>query len=419
MSNNMLCYNFVYIGFSFIVILTILIFIQIYKNKNYYVNDKAVILIKTPKGIVKSENKKILDELESLKTSLINSSAGVHENCENLTPQINNSIQNLKNFINDNLSNSELLCNVELKAKLTDQYMNGSITPEPIDWENSYKSLLEWEDTERELPLVAIDRLKYLINNIDIAIKLLRFNVCNNGYVDIEQLHKLLLTLNNQICNTGKMYLPDGNEITFKKDPYVIYNKPPPLPLFIRDQYSLEPFETKPNIIRKLPNISSFGKITFNGQANDYSNINNSDNYNGDTSKDLLQSTDRLVPSNDFSGLTESIEIGDRTFEGSVENDILGYKPPGTIISQLHDSSDNYTVNVNVCGGKIVSDDEIMDKCVSTELPLFEALNGDSSQMLNCIGDCDQEPNYTNWYNKLEIASKDSDFLLTDLDKDA
>ena len=55
-----------------------------------------------------------------------------------------------------------------------------------------------------------------------------------------------------------------------------------------------------------------------------------------------------------------------------------------------------------------MSSGENSSKCVSREAPLINALNGDASQMLGCVGNCDQEPNYSNWYNKLDVAEVDT-----------
>lgn len=391
--------TFLYVGASLAILLIILLIIQMCRKNqkiNREFNKRYNVIVKTPKGLVRADNESVANELEIVKDHLYKNAAGAQENCEDLTPQINRAMKNLAIFIKDNpADNTEALCSLELKADIVNQYMQDSIVPDQRDWATSYKTLLDWEEYERDLPKHPMERLKYLINNLDIIIKLLRFDLCNNGHIDLEELHKILLTMNVQICKTGSMYAPDGQQIVYGEDPYSRYNRPPPLPLFIKDQYSLEPFDSHAVRPRALPKRGSFAKI----------------NNSLHRPPSLFLSTDRLVPTNDFSGIGETITIGDNSFEGDVERDILGYKPPGQIISQLHDSSDHYTVNVNACGGKTVPDDELIKQCVSRETPLFNALAGDATQMLGCIGDCDKEPNYFNWYNKMDVAERDTNYI--------
>jgi len=399
MSDKSLTGNFLYICMALSILLIIMLVVQAFrkdKKVKQTSGKKYAVMVKTPNGLVKSDNATIAEELENLKLQLQQNSAGAQEDCVDLTPQINRAMRNLANFIKENPSdNSDALCNIELKADLVNQYMADSITPEPYHYGTSYQSLLEWESYERDLPTHPTERLKYLIKNIDVIIKLLRFEVCDNGQIDLQLLYKILRNMNEQICKTGSMYTPTGVEITYGVDPYNKYNRPPPLPLYLKDQYSIEPFGSRSVSPKELPKKGSFGSLAKNQQVQ----------VDG---VDIFQSTDRLVPTDDFSGVTQKIIYGDKSFEGDVERDILGYKPPGHIISQLYDSSDHYTVNVNACGGKIVSDDQLWSQCVSREAPLINALNGDASQMLGCVGNCDQEPNYSNWYNKLDVAEVDT-----------
>ena len=395
--------TYLYVGSSIVIILLLFLIVQAYYNDEKLIKDinkNYAVLVKTPKGLVRSDNESVAQELEYVKHLLISNHAGAQTSCVNLIPKINTAMKNLAKFIKDNPDNAKSLCNLELKAEVVNQYLADSITPESRDWRSNYKSLLDWEHYERDLPSNPVEKLNFLIKNIDVAVKLLRFNVCNNGQIDLETLHNILLDLNEQICISGSMYTPDGGQITYGYDPYTKYNRPPPLPLFIQTQSTLEPFENKETEVRSLPPKGSFGKLNIKKEKFIIPYVPSE-----------LESDDRLVPTNDFSGVTKEIDVADQSFEGSVERDILGYKPPGHIISQLYDPTDHYTVNVNACGGKIVSDENLIRECVSKDIKLIDALRGDSSKMLDCIGNCDEEPNYYRWYSKLNNAIQDMEFI--------
>ena len=387
-----------YIGSALAIVLVLVLVIQLFKQDRKLKRDsdkRYSILVDTPKGLVKVDNSALAIELERIKKLLTVNIAGATDRCADLTPMLNTSIRNLAEFIQENPTmNEEALCGLELRAELINSYMVDSIKPDERDYATSYKSITDWEEYERDMPANANERLKFLIGNLDVAIQLLRNDVCNNGRLSLTRLYDLLLRMNEQICIDGSMSDPN---IQYGNPPFNRYDRPPRLPDLVKSSHTVEPFESREVVPRHRPEKNDFGKmkiIPANVRKPTFS---------------YLQSTDRLWPT-DIAGNADytapkEVEVGDRSFEGSVERDILGYKPPGHMISQLYDASEHYTVRVGSCGGKTVSDAALVKECVDPSLSYFKALTGDGSEMLDCVGDCNGDQNSNRWYNKVRNST--------------
>jgi hypothetical protein len=154
---------------------------------------------------------------------------------------------------------------------------------------------------------------------------------------------------------------------------------------------------TKQHILQQL---NSYNEL----DARFYDNLSSKNLENTDVT---FMSDDRLKPVGDYSEVMEDITIGGRSLEGTTERDINGYKQPGAILSQFKtgDISDMYTVNVGACGGKTVPDSELIKECVGPTMDLLDALNGDPTKMLGCIGDCTDDANYKKWFNNMGSSS--------------
>jgi len=410
--------NCLYIGGALAILLILMIIIRLCSSRtirNKSNNDTNMLLVNTEKGLVRSSNHLIASELERVKALMLRGAAGAQDSCDDLTPLINNAMQNLAEFIQKNPElDSTDLCSLELKTDLVNQYMSESIDPNPNEYSTSYKSLLNWEEYERELPANAEERLIFLIKNLDIAIKLLRSEVCNNGQLDLSRLYKILVLLNKQICMTGGR---SSSLIPYQEpDTYTRYDKPPPLPLFLKDPNSIEPFESRAVTPRSRARKGSFAKLNTKMSNNDTHPSIQLSNNTLKGMKSALISTDRIAPLSedgfaDYTTLPKEIEVGNYSFEGSVERDILGYKPPGHMIAQMYDPTENFTVLVGACGGKTVPDSHFYQECTGQDLEKINALHGDPRQMLDCIGGCDEEPNYFRWYNKLANSNAGHDSL--------
>jgi hypothetical protein len=213
----------------------------------------------------------------------------------------------------------------------------------------------------------------------------------------------ILNQINAHISDKGKDYIIDPIQTVEEQNEKYIHadtnmDRTSFIPIFNREIQTLEPMTS--------------------GPVNIEQNVEKDVNYNVEKSNNgAMQSYADNIPTNMGSTLL------DKSLEGSVEMDYLGYKPPGHIISHLYDKSDHYTVNVNACLGKIVSDDVFItelhgqdlseskhyQQCGQHDVNPINALNGRPEKMLDCDGDCYSISNYTKFYNKFLPAIHDSD----------
>jgi hypothetical protein len=368
--------TFLYFGSMVAIILIILTVLQLYhfgKNRNA-VSDIAARHIrhynKSPSDIAR--------DLEQIRDLLLKSSRGLTEN-NSLHADIDSAIKSLAAFINENPRlNSTTLCSIEMKNNLINTEMDNSITYDDNAYAKSYNHILEFDEEERNMHDDPREHLKFLIKNINIAISLLKSSVCNNGYLNINKLKQILYKLNDQIVNTGSMHYK-GKTITYNKDPYTRYDKPPSVPLFASITSTSEPFDSKPTVLRS-------------GLRSQYT-----------------ENMSQLQFANDYTAPHAPYMPGDGSFEGTVEQDISSGRPFGQMINRTSDPSHYYTVRSGACGGTTPSDDQFLTQCLGKDIQLEQALNGNPNSMLDCIGDCTSEPNYFRWYKQLDMTSAGMD----------
>ena len=370
--------TFLYFGSTVAIILIILTMLQLYhfgKNNNA-VSDIAA---RHMRYYNKSPGE-IAYDLEEIRDLLLKSSRGINHR-DDLRADIDSAIESLAAFINENPKlNSTTLCSIEMKNNLINTEMDNSITYDDNAYAKSYNHILEFDEEERNMHDDPREHLKFLIKNINIAINLLKGSVCNNGYLNINKLKQILYKLNDQIVSTGSMHYK-GKSIVYNKDPYTRYDKPPSVPLFASITSTSEPFDSRPTMLR-------------------------SQYTEGMTQ---LQSTDRIAFTNDYTAPHAPYMPGDGSFEGTVEQDINSGRPFGQMINRTSDPSHYYTVRSGSCGGTTPSDDQFLTQCLGKDIQLEQALNGNPSSMLDCIGDCTSEPNYFRWYKQLDATSAGMD----------
>jgi hypothetical protein len=264
---------------------------------------------------------------------------------------------------------------LELRNDIVNTELINSITPDVNAYAASYKTLLDYDEEERVMHVDPKAHLEFLIKNINIAVNLLKKTVCNNGYLDLSKLRNILYKLNAQVAKKGRMHIAN-DAIVYDKAPYMRYDTPPSVPLFASIMSTSEPFEDKPVNIRAASRIEGMTP---------------------------LQSTDRLIYTNDYTAPHMPYQPLDGSFEGSTNRDIMNGLPIGNTISRTSDPSHYYTVRSGACGGTTPSDDQFMSQCLGKDLQLESALNGDPSSMLDCIGgSCTSDANYFRWYKQLD-----------------
>jgi hypothetical protein len=409
-----------YYGTVVIIVLLLLLFVQIYKRRDPIANEitrRNNITVDTPKGLVRADRQKIAEELKKVRDKIISKKSSIDGNCHEINYLIKKSITNLDKFIKENPGRDGVLCRLELRNDIVYQSMEDSINPHPLVWEEKYKTILEHEEDEREMKVDPVKRLVYLIKNIDIVIRMLRYDICDYGRIDLTKLYKILSGINQKICKTKPMYIATNNIDFEYKKPTLPNNKIK----YRKNQNSTIVEDSVENIHRSKPKLESFGSIsdTSFGNPNFKSTINSSvgDSYTNAFNKVYNQTHDfgydhvredtnnleinENVHNYDYTigqvtALTYAKKLYDtksgstlldRSIEGSVERDILGYKQPGHIISQLYDRSDHYTTNVNSCLGKTVSDDDLWSKCTKYDMSARLALEGDTQYLISNLNE--------------------------------
>jgi len=361
--------KWLYFGTALSIILIILTILQLNQiSQDYVYSDIATLHMSkynTSHNDLAYDLEQIRNELLLLDKYIVDSN--------DLTPMIDSSIESLAKFINDNPKlNSTALCSIELRDNIINQELDNSITPNENTYAKSYDTILDWGSEEELMHKNSREHLKFLIKNLNIAIGLLRKKVCNNGHLDLSKLRSLLYNLNDQVKKTGMMKYSNA-KIVYNKPSYVRYDTPPKIPLFLQTDTSVEPFKNS---------------------------FKNSFNKSKKEAMTPLQSTDRLVYTNDYTVPTPSYKPMDISFEGITERDINNNEEFGHTLNSS-DISHYYTVRSGACGGTTPSDEQFFTQCTGKDLELVSALNGNASKMLDCIGDCTSEPNYFRWYNQL------------------
>jgi len=438
---------YLYVGSAIFIILIVILIAQSYKRR-YCKTKKSLdkyVAIDTRKGLINVPVSKAIAELSSVRDKLRDNSAGVINTNSNLNTQvtdvksldkevpsckelsflIDESMRELKAFIDKNPYNAKALCTLDTRSNVLQQQMEDSINPHAITWEETYRTLLEWEDFERDMTMQ--DKFKYLLDNLDMLISMLRSDVCNYGRIDLAKLYDILNKTNESICATGIANVPVGNlqKITEVDDVRNALSTDKRLiePMavskareisYAKGQNSSYANESVENPLRGKPSHEAFGSINEVPYAmysdrvnrvdsNNYSRDNVANrvagNYGYGTSDGL--SGDNYEIAEDANNYSELIgqatvvnrAIGyhskksgstllDASLEGLVERDILGYTPPGHLVRKLYDPADHYTVNINSCLGKTIPDDELWAQCTSYDMKLRNALDGDASGMI-------------------------------------
>lgn len=402
--------------------------------------------------VVKVDSNILVVELSNMKQLLKKYAGAAGPSCSDLSPKIKNAMIAINRFIKANPpEHTKAVCNLDLSADIVNQQMSLSVTPDDRDIEMAYNTILDHEQTEREIPSDPEKLLTYLLVNIDVVIKMLCFDLCQSGLLNLKKLYEILGEMNKKVCQLGIDHDTKSSQIYTEQFPlyamrlkkYTKYDQPPNLPLFIKEGPIMEPFQDRPSMVRTKKSIGS-------GLGNK-SVMYSSDSKPASNSKKTLDGfTDRTGPFEKLVMYDETpvslsrfpvvkkpvqnaaplppISKGyltydtynqqnvytpacDTSFEGSIGCDILGYKPPGHIISQLYDKSEHYTVNENSCASNTTLPRETAT-CYLEDVAMRNALDGQPEQMLDCVGDCYREPNYFRWYHKMNTATKDMEFIL-------
>lgn len=456
----------IYVCGAIVVVLIILLICR--SNKKEKPNKG--ILVEINAEVIKVDAKTLADELKSIRKSIKKVNT-----CQGLGQQIKKAMKNLSIFIRENPpENTNRICTMDFSADVINQQMQFSVTPDDRDIMTAYNTVLEQESVERNIDDPE-ELMKYLLNNIDVVVKMLQFDICQNGILNLDKLYSILEQMYGRVCAIGADYDDSQKNVhppnvfpsefplyAMRLAKYRRYDTPPNLPTFIQEGPIMEPFQNRTNTTRSRRTLGHNNEMnslkrTSNSQP-DFSTQTmivptdppQSKQFDKRYAKNLAASyrqppsqplpPDQLAYSEPITlskfppnrqpqpkmyplGKVNSYQVYDKyntqyytpacddSFEGSVGCDILGYKPPGHIISQLYDKDDHYTVNQNSCASN-TTDPRSTATCYVEDLAMINALAGQPEQMLDCVGDCYREPNYFRWYHKMNTATKDMEFIL-------
>lgn len=430
MSNNKVIY--LYIGAAICTVLILLLIIQVYTRDNDQKERKYTILVDTNIGLISMDTKTAARELSDIRNKIAANIAGANSKCPELMGLIDQAMVDLREFIRRNPGVDESLCKLNIRADILGEKMADTVHPNPLAWGESYRTLIDMEVEEKD-PLV---RFKYLIKNMDITIDMLNGQVCDYGRINLVRLQAILKKLAESICVNGSDYeyeIVPG--VPLIRDPKPLKEYPIELPIYMQTQHTIEPMTARENPKRSKPAISELSSIndliappaetntaSDGGIADVYglsylsqeynavpSYINSFDSdelyndrvYGKRDNKTRQNNTESRSTLNIVSEryelldqpavlskvLSNRLQFGstllDKTLEGLAERDILGYAPPGHLISMMQDRSQNYTTTTNACLGKSPTDDTLWKQCTSHDMKLKHALDGDASDMIS------------------------------------
>lgn len=431
MSNNKVIY--LYIGAAICTVLLLLLIIQVYTRGNDQAERKYTILVDTNIGLISMDTKTAAHELSDIRNKIAANVAGANSKCPELMNLIDQAMEDLREFIRRNPGVDESLCKLDIRADILGEKMADTVHPDLLAWGEGYRTLIDMEVEEKD-PLV---RFKYLLKNMDITIDMLNGQVCDYGRINLVRLQAILKKLAESICMNGKDYeyeIVPG--VPLIRDPKPLKEYPIELPIYMQTQHTIEPMTARENPKRSKPAISELSSInnliaapvetntasdggimdayglSYLSQEYDamspYVNSFDSDElYNNKVfgkRDNKTQQEGNILSRPTLNPVSERYELLDqpavlskvlsnrsqfgstlldKTLEGLAERDILGYAPPGHLISMMQDRSQNYTTTTNACLGKSPTDDTLWKQCTSHDMKLKRALDGDASDMIS------------------------------------
>jgi hypothetical protein len=328
------------------------------------------VLVQTPKGVISSDPRRLASELTQVRRQLAENQGGA--SCQVLPGLIDHSIAKLRRFIRENpRDNTKALCALDLRAGLVHQHLTDSITPDSLDWEDNYRTILEHEEFERTMNDDPKQRLAYLVRNLDIVIALLNNELCDNGRIDLEGLHEILHRLAAQVCQTG------ASAIHFDANAHE-YTRQKRLPTYLKHQYSIEPMASRETSHRGAPKPCASAGTALTGytSTSDGSHVTVVD----------LRKTSRTA--NGDPGVVVARNrpahgLLDDSIEGRAEQDINTSRHPGHSVGNIVHPWEHYSTRVGSCLGKTVSDADLLQECTTHDLSARRALSGLASPAID------------------------------------
>jgi len=368
-----------YIVSSVVIVLVILLCSQyFFKHDNHpkgnYKMKKNTVVLHTPKGLVSVDNNVLIGEFKNIR-DFINETHGLADvkNVE-LNNTLDQTISNLAEFLQKNgIRDKDLVVDPITKN------LSLSIHPEFSVGNEKWKTILEHEDTERKILAGPRDKIRYLINVINLIVQLLEEEGRNMNNIDLSSLYELINKIISRSQHKGlikkKIELMKMPRMGLFLDAYKAVDYDEINTMDYKEAMYIEPF--------KVNKIKAKNRIKKNKTTRRV--------FSSVLDKDTVQLIGDLKGNNNLEGLAQFDIMVDRT--------------PGSIIQELEKIPDApsrfYTTNVNSCLGHSYDDNDLVKNCVSEDLKLKDALDGRPSKLLDCLGQCDDPINSARFYNTI------------------
>jgi len=204
----------VYLISGVVIILILITFVYWNKEKPAKHFDKSISL-KTTNGIVKVNADTAHKKLNSLDKDLVKFQS--HSIPKSFAPAIRNVIDNLRRYIEKHPEQHRNLCNLEI-PNIVNQALADSISIDTHQRSLAYQTILSDDEVNHSSDAF---KFKYLLNNLNIIIKLLHKDICSDGVIDVDLLETLLLKMNHELIQTGRLDATTA-ELSSKIDPYSV-----------------------------------------------------------------------------------------------------------------------------------------------------------------------------------------------------
>lgn len=185
----------IYLITAIIIILVLILLAQIYKRAFYKYKEDAKIAVKTSRGLIKMNAATLAAELDRIKKGM-----DQHKNKQRTTKfnkQIDAVIAQLQNFIEKNPNNKDL-CKIEAQVSIVDRAMQDAVSPDASNYYRAFNTLRTDDELEYGTDSMRFD---YLLNNVEILLRLLRNDICDNGYIDLVALENILRAVDEDLTN--------------------------------------------------------------------------------------------------------------------------------------------------------------------------------------------------------------------------
>jgi len=207
-----------YVSCAIVVVLCVVLLAQVFAiNPRRYSIGNRQIIVEVPGGIISAPKEQVAATLRAMGDKIRCNAVTVID--PGLIPLINKSTKNLAEFIRNTPHAEADLCNI---GPRTDQQLQSTVTPYPVKWRSGYSSILEHENDSRESNDDPVTRLQYLLRNIDIAVYLLKNDICDYGRIDLVKLRNILLAMNKQLFSLRESTSPQPEFVRLGDRPYTV-----------------------------------------------------------------------------------------------------------------------------------------------------------------------------------------------------